>query len=161
MTDTAEIKSDDAVQIFETPIVVRVVRVVLGGIFGIVSSLLLVFLFVTSENRAVEREEAAFIAAQDAAANQLSPAETIQDKYDVPSVILPRVLGDLLRLEDALTNSVSVASLTEVVVESNRVVLVSENARVFVEIENVESVEFIENYVENVIRPGFSNQQGE
>lgn len=144
--------------VFETPIAVRIARIVGGSLLAIVSVVLIVFLFTISQDRAAERLEADFIAAQEAAQNVVGREVVIQEKYGVPAEEVAVVLSDLSRFDTTITSDIVVDELTAIEITDNRVVFISGDLRYFYEAENPASMDYISAYVDSELRPLFDSK---
>lgn len=141
--------------VFETPLVVRLARIIGGGLLAVVSVVLVVFLYTVSQDRAAERLEADYIAALEASQNVVGREVVLSEKYDVSEENIAAVLADLARFDATITEDLVVEELTDIEIVDLRVIFVSGDLRYFYEASNVDSMEYISAYVDAELRPLF------
>jgi hypothetical protein len=140
--------------IIETPIAIRIARVVGGSILGIASVGVVVFLLITAQDRAAESVEREFIAQQEAIENAVPLSEELQEKYSVEDEDLESVVEDLKRFDETITINLSLSDLTEVQVDENRIVFVTDSSRYFFEASSSTAFDYLNDYLESEILPG-------
>lgn len=137
----------------ETPIAIRVARIMGGTLLGLVSVGLFVFLSITAQDRSAVSFEENFLEQREAEANALPIELELQEKYGVADEDLTPVLGDLKRFDQTITVNLDASELTEVTTEDNRIVFITESSRYFFEASSPMAFDYLSDYVEAELRP--------
>jgi hypothetical protein len=160
MSDNTKVSSDaDSLEeeyvsgIVETPIAIRVARVMGGTLLGLVSVGLIVFLSITAQDRSAASFEENFLEQREAEANALPIELELQEKYGVADEDLTPVLGDLKRFDQTITVNLDASELTEITAEDNRIVFITESSRYFFEASSPMAFDYLNDYVEAELKP--------